>query len=81
MKKDPPIRRPTKLEELAKAVEQDYAHQNTIVINGRRRVLQCEAEEADKSIVAMTAAMANLKERRAKLQAMIAGLGAIVAKR
>lgn len=73
--------RPSKLDNLSVSVAQDWAHQNSIVINSRRRVLQFEAEEMDKSIVALTAALANAKERRAKLEAMLNGLAAVLAKR
>lgn len=69
------------LDRIAASVAQDYAHQNTAVIASRRRVLQFEIEEAEKSIVALQASLANVKERRAKLAAMIVGLSDVIGKR
>lgn len=74
-------KRPTKLEHLAMTTELDWRHQNSVVVQSRIRVLQFEADEMDKSIVALAAALASAKERRAKVDAMIAGLTSVVARR
>lgn len=74
-------KRPSKHDRLSASVAQDYAHSNSMHIFSRRRVLQFEAEEADKSIVALQASLVSMKERRAKLAAMIAGLSAVIEKR
>ncbi|MCR4300856.1 MAG: hypothetical protein NUV51_04535 [Sulfuricaulis sp.] len=73
--------RPSRLDALTATVAQDWAHANTATINARQRVLQFEAEELDKSIVALAGAQANARERRAKIEAMLAGLAAVVEKR
>jgi hypothetical protein len=78
MKKTP---RPSKFDRLSESVAQDWAHANTAVINSRRRVLQFEAEEVDKSIVALAAATAAARERRARIDATLAGLATVVGKR
>lgn len=74
-------KRPSKHDKLGASIAQDFAHANTAVIGSRRRVLQFEAEEADKSIVSLQASLASMKERRAKIAAMIAGLSAVIEKR
>ena len=81
MKTQDKPRKPTYLERLAESAAQDFAHANSAVIASRRRVLQFEAEEADKSIVALQATLATMKERRAKLTAIIAGLSLVIGKR
>jgi hypothetical protein len=73
--------RPSKLDNLAASVAQDWAHQNSAVVNSRRRVLQFEASEVDASIVALVAALTNARERRAKIEATLTGLAAVIAKR
>lgn len=73
--------RPGKLDHLTASVAQDYAHHNSVTIHSRRRVLQFEAEETDKNIVALAAALVSLRERRAKLEAMLKGLTAVIEKR
>jgi predicted nucleic acid-binding Zn-ribbon protein len=59
----------------------EYRHANTTVINSRRRVLEFEAEEVEKSIFALSASLGTMRERRAKISAQLAGLEAVVAKR
>ena len=51
------------------------------MIASKRRVLEFEAEEVDKSIVALTATLADVKERRNKLWAQITGLSAVINRR
>lgn len=74
-------RRPTKLEQLSDAIAQDFAHANSVVVGSKRRILQFEAQETDRSIIALQSALVDMKERRAKLEAMIAGLSSVIAKR
>lgn len=73
--------KPSKLDHLATSVAQDWAHANSYTINSRRRVLQFEADETDKSIVALGAALANMKDRRAKIEATLRGLAVVIEKR
>ena len=73
--------KPTKLEALTESVAQDYAHQNSQIIHSRKRVLEFEAEEADKSIIATAGALAAVRERRAKIQALLVGLENVIRKR
>ncbi len=74
-------RKPSKGDVIAMSVASDYAHANSTVIHSRIRVLHFEAEETDKSIIAMLATLAQMKERRARLAATIAGLHAVIARR
>jgi len=75
------MKRPTKYDVLANSIAQVYAHANTSVIASKRRVLEFEAEEVDKSIVALTATLTDAKERRNKLWAQITGLSAVINRR
>ena len=75
------VRKPTRLEALTTSVSQDFAHQHTVTINSRRRVLQFEATEVDRAIVALSADLANQRDRRSRIEATLQGLAAVVAKR
>jgi len=58
-----------------------YAHQNTIVIDSRRRVVQCEYDETERAVTQLSAAVASAKARLKTLEAQLAGIDAMVAKR
>lgn len=73
--------RPSKFDQIAEAISRDYAHQNSLVVQSRVRVLRCELDEIDLSVNNLTAALANARDRRAKVEAQIRGLTAVVAKR
>lgn len=77
----PRERKPTKLEALTESTAQQFAHQNSYTIHGRVRVLECEAEETDKSIAAMTNAINTLKARRVEIAARLDGLAQVLRKR
>ena len=66
---------------IADGFAQEFAHQNSYTIHSRMRILCFESEEADKAIVALTGALANMRERRAKVEAMLRGLASVVEKR
>lgn len=74
-------KKPGKMDRLAAMAAQDFAHQHTVTINSRRRVLQFEATEVDRAIVAMSAALANQRARRARIEAVLVGLTSVVEKR
>ena len=69
------------LEQLTASVAQDYAHQHTVTINSRRRVLEFEGSETDRAIVALSASLANQKRRRREIVAALTGLAVVVGKR
>lgn len=71
----------SKFDRLTASVAQDYAHQHTVTINSRRRVLEFEVAEVERSIVALTATLADQRERRARIEAMLRGLATVVEKR
>ena len=77
----PKVKKLTKLEALTISVAQDYAHQHTATIQSKRRMLQCEAQEIDASIVALQATLMRQRERRAKVAATIDGLTSVIGKR
>ena len=79
--KAPRLPRPTRQDELAKRIECEWAHQNTVVIASRQRVLQFEAEEVDKAIAALQGALVNMRDRRTVIDATLRGLAAVVARR
>lgn len=75
------LRKPTKHERIADIAAKALAHANSYTINSKIRVLQFEAEELDASVIAMSAALVRIKERRAVVAATIEGFAAVVAKR
>lgn len=81
MKKKHAVKRPSTTDQLTASIAQDFAHQNSYTINSRKRVLEFEAEEIEKAIVAMTGSLASIRARQAKVRAMLRGLEAIIAKR
>ncbi|MES2360066.1 MAG: hypothetical protein V4529_17125 [Gemmatimonadota bacterium] len=66
---------------LADSVAQDWAHQHTVTINSKRRVLEFEASEVEGAIAALSTDLANQRRKKATLEAMIRGLTSVVAKR
>lgn len=70
-----------KLDALAASIAQDYTHQHTATIQSRRRVLECIGEETDRTIVALSAQIAHQRRRRKMVDAKLAGLASITAKR
>ena len=79
-KPKPTVRRTT-LTALTEEVARDWAHQNSAVIHSKVRVLRCEADETDKSIVALQGALQAAKDRRKKVEATLAGLAVVLEKR
>lgn len=79
--KTPPVKKLSKLDALAASVAQDYKDQNTIVIRSRIRVLECEEVEADRALTALQGAVTNMREKRARIEAMLRGLEGVVSKR
>ena len=73
--------RVSKYERAAISCVHTYLHQNSAAINSRIKVLEVEHEEAEIAINAMTTALANLRDKRARLDAEIKGLSAVLAKR
>lgn len=75
------MKKPLTKQALADSVAQDWAHQHTVTINSRRRVLEFEANEVDRAIVALGAALSDQKRRKTTIEATLRGLTAVVAKR
>lgn len=74
-------KRPTKFDALATSIAQSYAHEHTITINSRRRVLEFEGSEVDRAVVALASALANKRNRRREIDATLRGLALVVEKR
>lgn len=70
-----------KLDAIAESAAQMYAHQHTVTVNSRRRVLEFEANEVERAIVALSASLSNQKRRRNQIVAMLRGLASVVEKR
>lgn len=71
----------TPLDAIANSAAQSFAHQHTVTINSKRRVLEFEANEVDRAIIALTAALANQRRRKNIIAATLRGLESIVGKR
>ncbi len=71
----------TKFDAIAESYAQDFAHQHTVTINSRRRVLEFEGNETDRAIVALTSALENQRHRRKMIDAQLRGLAIVVGKR
>lgn len=56
-------------------------HANSAAISSRIRILECESEETDIAISALTASLADWKDKRARLDAQIKSLNLVLAKR
>lgn len=74
-------KRPSKLDELAIATKQDWSHQNSVVISSKRALLEFEVAQIDAKLIALSGAITAARARRAKLNAMILGLGLVLDKR
>lgn len=71
----------TKFDALEESTAAMFAHQHTVTVNSRRRVLQFEGSEVDRAIVALSASLATRRRRRREIDAELRGLASVVAKR
>jgi hypothetical protein len=71
----------SKYDSLAESVAQNYAHQHTVTINSRRRVLEFEGEETDRAIIALSSSLAHKRNQRKRIDAALRGLASVVEKR
>jgi hypothetical protein len=76
----PRNRKPTPYDALAIETERAWAHQNSVVIHRHIRVLRCEAEETEKSIIDLQATLEGMREKRRRIEARLRGLTAVVAR-
>ena len=74
-------KRPSKLDQLTMATIQDYAHASTADIMRIRIVLGCEATVVEDEVVALTARITEARQRRARVEAKLLGLGAVIERR
>lgn len=75
------IVRPTLIEQIEGSAMQNYAHQHTATIASRRRVLEFQAGEVERAIIALNASLSNRKRALNQLTAQIRGLTAVIGKR
>ena len=68
-------------EQLSIDIMRDNAHNSSVVITSRQRVLQCEAEEIERGVIGLKAALTRIRERRAVVHAHLRGLAAVMEKR
>lgn len=81
IKTEPKPKAFTPLEMLALETAHQFAHQNSAVVMSKMRMLRCEAEETDKSITALDAALRDKKELRKRVEAQLTALSVVLAKR
>lgn len=75
------IKKPSRLDALAASAEQDCKHLSTQDITRRSIVLHAEANVLDAELRELHARLAEAKDRRVRLDATLAGLATVVAKR
>ena len=75
------MKKQNKFDAITELTAHSYAHQHTVTVNSRRRVLEFEGHETDRAIVALSAALANQKRRRKVIDATLKGLAQVVGKR
>lgn len=73
--------RPSKLDELIRATQQNYSSQSSATIVTKRNLLQYEHDQIEAKVVLMRAMIAKSLNRSAQLNAMILGLGLVLEKR
>lgn len=81
MSKEVKTKKPTKLEEITIAARQNSSHLHSASVVAKRELCQFEIDQLDGRLFALNSAISVAKERRAKLQAMVVGLGLILEKR
>jgi hypothetical protein len=67
--------------ELERRTELEHAHLNSAAVASRMRVLQCEAEEAERAEGQLRAALEGARARQRAIGAQLDGLRAVLAKR
>ena len=75
------VKKKSSLDVLAESVAQNYAHQHSVTINSRRRVLEFEMNETERAIVALSSALSNQRRRRNVVSASLKGLASVIEKR
>lgn len=71
----------TRSAKLAASTAQDVAHLSTDHITRRRMILACNATALEQEIVSLSAQLANARDERWRVEAMLDGLATVVAKR
>lgn len=75
------VKRPSKYDEITRATQQNYSHQNSARISARRNLLQFEVEQIENELTQLTAAASRARERKANATAQILGLTLVLEKR
>lgn len=73
--------RMTKFDRLVSTTIQDHAHLSTADIARKRRVLECEQFERELKITELVAQLADVRRLKTDTDAVLFGLGAVVAGR
>lgn len=81
MKKPERPKRPSRLDAIAASAELDYKHLSTQDITRRTIILYAEVNARDSELHELSARLAEAKDQRAKLEAALAGLASVLAKR
>lgn len=73
--------RSTKLEALVTETVNHSRHLHSETIHSQSRILQVEAEEAERSIIALTAALNAMKDKLARIEAQQRALATVIERR
>ena len=75
------VKRPSKLDNIAASVAQDYAHRDTRDIIRQRHVAVARIDVLDAEIAELSGRLVDARTQRAKLGAALVGLASVVGKR
>lgn len=76
-----PVRKPSRLERLADAVRREHNHLHSMALQETRKLYEFERSQLTDRVTRMTAAIVEARERRANLEASIAGIDLILSAR
>ncbi len=74
-------KRPTKLDMVTSATEQDYAEQDGGVIRRQRTLLNCQVDVLDAEITDFTKKIVDARRVKATVEAQLLGLGRTIRRR
>ena len=75
------VKRLSPLEALTTSTAQSFAHQNSVAIHSRRRVLEFEESEVDRAIAMLSAELSNQRRRKGVIGATLRGLTSVIERR
>lgn len=73
--------KPLKYAMIGMMIEQEFNDKSTEDVTRKRIIVSCEANTIDSEVIALTARIADARDRRAKVEAALAGLAAVIDRR